>query len=81
MPLYEYGCLACDHRFEALVRHSSTPECPACHSTQLERMVSLCGMSSAATRETSLKKARAAQSRVLRDKAIADKEAEEHHRH
>ena len=81
MPLYEYECLACHHRFEVLVRHSTTPECPACHSTNLERMLSLFGVSSEATRATSLKKARAAQAEVLRDKAVANKEEEEHHRH
>jgi putative FmdB family regulatory protein len=41
MPLYEYACKECDHQFEALVRASDTPECPACHATALERRLSV----------------------------------------
>jgi putative FmdB family regulatory protein len=40
MPLYEYACQECAHQFEALVRGSETPECPACHATSLERRLS-----------------------------------------
>jgi putative FmdB family regulatory protein len=41
MPLFEYACRECDHQFEALVRASDTPECPSCHSTSLERRLSV----------------------------------------
>lgn len=41
MPLYEYSCRECDHRFEALVRGDRTPECPSCHATELERRQSV----------------------------------------
>jgi putative FmdB family regulatory protein len=41
MPLYEYACKECAHEFEALVRGSETPECPACHSTALQRRLSV----------------------------------------
>ena len=41
MPLYEYACRQCDKQFEALVRGSDTPECPACHSDDLERRLSV----------------------------------------
>jgi putative FmdB family regulatory protein len=41
MPLYEYACRQCDREFEALVRSSETPECPACHSTDLQRLLSV----------------------------------------
>ena len=40
MPLYEYACRECAHQFEALVRGSDTPECPACHGTSLDRRFS-----------------------------------------
>ena len=40
MPLFEYACKGCDHKFEALVRASETPECPACHGTELQRQLS-----------------------------------------
>ncbi len=41
MPLYEYSCKACDHQFEALVRGSEAPECPACQGRELERRLSV----------------------------------------
>ena len=41
MPLYEYACKTCEKQFEALVRSSETPECPACHGTALERRFSV----------------------------------------
>ena len=30
MPIYEYECRACRHRFEQLIIHSTTAECPSC---------------------------------------------------
>jgi len=41
MPLYEYQCQSCSHQFELLVRGSETPACPTCHSTSLERRLSV----------------------------------------
>jgi putative FmdB family regulatory protein len=41
MPLFEYACRDCDRQFELLVRGSETPKCPSCHSTALERRLSV----------------------------------------
>ena len=41
MPLYEYACKGCEKQFELLVRGSETPECPSCHSIELERRLSV----------------------------------------
>lgn len=50
MPIYEYRCKNCQHKFEKLVR-MSTPdeeiECPACHTHQVEKVPSLFGAKSA----------------------------------
>lgn len=40
MPLFEYACHSCAHEFETLVRGDQTPECPACHATDLKRRLS-----------------------------------------
>lgn len=40
MPIYEYECKKCHHRFEELVRPGSAPECPECHSRSLEKLLS-----------------------------------------
>ena len=40
MPLYEYTCLGCSKRFEALVLGSERPACPACGGRNLEKLIS-----------------------------------------
>jgi putative FmdB family regulatory protein len=81
MPIYEYRCVACGHQFEALVRAQDTPSCERCKSTDLERLLSMFAVSSEGTRQSSLNLARKANKKVLRDKAVADREEIEHHRH
>ena len=48
MPLFEYQCKTCGHRFEALVLGSRQPQCPRCESLDLEKQFSTfgCGSSS-----------------------------------
>ena len=41
MPIFEYACNKCGHEFETLVRSSSAPDCPTCHSTDLEKKLSV----------------------------------------
>jgi putative FmdB family regulatory protein len=81
MPLYEFRCLSCGHQFEALVRPHDVPACERCHSSELERLLSMFAVSSETTRQASLSRARQANKKVLRDKAIADQEEIDHHRH
>ena len=50
VPIYEYECRACGERFEALIRGSSAPTCPACDGADLERLLSLPRVSSDGTR-------------------------------
>ncbi|MBN1217880.1 MAG: hypothetical protein JXM69_03040 [Anaerolineae bacterium] len=44
MPIYEYECAACGERFDKLIRSISQTlpeiECPACHSTEVQRLIS-----------------------------------------
>ncbi len=42
MPLYEYQCKSCGHRFEKIQRFSDEPirECPKCHKPEAERLLS-----------------------------------------
>jgi putative FmdB family regulatory protein len=43
MPIYEYRCSACGHRFEFLLpRHDAiAPGCPACGTESVERVPSV----------------------------------------
>ena len=40
MPLYEYECHRCGHRFEILVYGQIRPICPKCQGNDLLRVVS-----------------------------------------
>lgn len=57
MPIYEYTCGACDHRFEHLHLRSaaeSTVACPACGSDAVERAISAPAVSSTEQRRRSV---------------------------
>jgi putative FmdB family regulatory protein len=42
MPLYEYQCDACGHRFEQIQKFSDPPidVCPRCHETKVRKLLS-----------------------------------------
>ncbi len=41
MPIYEYICQDCQHRFETLVTASRQPVCPSCESHALDKQLSV----------------------------------------
>jgi putative FmdB family regulatory protein len=45
MPIYEYACKACDHRFEQMQRMSddTLTDCPSCHQPELKKLISAAG--------------------------------------
>jgi putative FmdB family regulatory protein len=45
MPIFEYICKECDHRFEALVYGKEKAECPKCHTTRLKPQLSVFAVS------------------------------------
>jgi len=55
MPLYDYECRQCGHRFEYLVLSTSPAAvCPACRHPELKQLISLCAISSESSREANL---------------------------
>jgi putative FmdB family regulatory protein len=55
MPIYEYECQQCGHRFEYLILPSKpAAECPSCQQKDLKQLISLCAVSSETTRQASL---------------------------
>ncbi len=42
MPMYEYECAACGHRFERIQKFSDPPveECPSCGERNVQKLVS-----------------------------------------
>ena len=79
MPIYEYECRECGHRFEQLVRASGAPACPACQGHDLERLLSLFAVSSEGTRSANLNSARRQAAGTRRDKLHAEHEDFHHH--
>jgi len=41
MPIFEYRCEACGHKFEAILLGAQTPQCPKCHTEKLEKQLSV----------------------------------------
>jgi len=81
MPIYEYECRGCGHRFEELVLGTSKPACPACRGADLERLLSPFMASSEGTRQSNLNTARKQQAKVQRDRQKAEHDATYHHDH
>lgn len=40
MPIFDLKCQECDHVFEFLVRNDEEVQCPECHSSNTERLMS-----------------------------------------
>ncbi|MDL2285479.1 zinc ribbon domain-containing protein [Desulfovibrio sp. OttesenSCG-928-F07] len=40
MPIFEFNCPKCQHKFEDLVFGSATPPCPKCGNAETEKMIS-----------------------------------------
>jgi putative FmdB family regulatory protein len=45
MPLFEYDCSGCGHRFEELVRGAERPACPRCDGSDLQKLPSVFAVS------------------------------------
>ena len=86
MPIYEYECRGCEHRFEKLIRPSSDGRgeivvCPACQSADLPRLLSPFAVSSEGTQQLHLQHGRKLGEKERRDKQRADVEATLNHDH
>jgi putative FmdB family regulatory protein len=81
VPIYDYTCRQCGEVTEVLVRPgSAAPACSRCSSSDMERLPSVFAVSTDSTRSATLKKARAANLPIERDKAIAQEEyVNKHH--
>jgi putative FmdB family regulatory protein len=79
MPIFEYSCRSCGKAFETLVRAGSTPTCPACGRTDLERLLSLPAVHSSGTHALALKAAAKRDKVRGADMAREQREYELHH--
>jgi putative FmdB family regulatory protein len=71
MPIHDFQCRACAHRFEDMVKLGATACCPACGAVDAERMFS-------ATAAVSTDRTRARSVAAARRKASAVKQEKDH---
>jgi putative FmdB family regulatory protein len=75
MPIYDYHCRQCGHRFEQLVKPDETPHCPACNAGAPERQFAFsAAVSTTRSRERAVAGARRRASAVKKDKDHAHAE-------
>jgi putative FmdB family regulatory protein len=82
MPIYDYACRQCGHKFELLVLTGTVEACPSCQSQDLERLLSSgFAVSSESSRQSHLQAARRknATSRDYRDRKVAEAEEIKEH--
>jgi len=82
MPIYEYVCRSCRSEFELLLLpgKSGPPECPSCHSQDLEQTISAFSVNTQEKSQASWKSARKRYlNTTFRDKKVAEREATDHH--
>ncbi|MDK2745622.1 MAG: zinc ribbon domain-containing protein [Nitrospira sp.] len=48
MPIFEYVCRECNHRFELLTHGSTAAVCPKCKATELDKQFSSFGVGATA---------------------------------
>ena len=72
MPIYEFECLDCRHRFEQLIIHSTTAECPSCHGRNLERLISMFAVDSEGTRSSARKDGQRRSGQLTRERNDAE---------
>jgi putative FmdB family regulatory protein len=73
MPIYEYECRGCGHRFEYLVlRTSPAAKCPSCNKKDLKQLISLSAVSSESRRQANLSSAHKRAALIRKDKQHED---------
>ena len=50
MPIYEYACSGCGHRFELLLFGAERPVCPKCSGVDLQKQLSVFAVSAPGSR-------------------------------
>lgn len=80
MPIFEYACKSCKKEFEALVLPTTgAPKCPACASTDLEKLISRPAIKSESTHGLAMKAAKKRDQKQGAELARAQREYELSH--
>jgi len=80
MPMFEYACKNCAKEFEVLVRpNGDAPACPACQSTELDKLISIPAVKSETTHALALGAAKKRDQKQATYNARVQREYELHH--
>jgi putative FmdB family regulatory protein len=80
MPLYDFKCPSCQHRFEELVKVDEVPLCPQCGAAGSQRQHSFsAAISTEGSRQRALSGARKKAGAEKREKDHAHQEYVKHH--
>lgn len=81
MPLFDFDCQACGHRFERLVRsQDGPPACPACGSERLRKLPASFAPGSDGLRRAAAARSTAKAAAIGRQENAAFEREIEHHR-
>jgi putative FmdB family regulatory protein len=78
MPIYDFSCRSCSHKFEALVLRK-TPVCPECKSEDLERLLSLPVVHSAGTHAKTMAQAKKQEMKTSAEREYTQRQYEASH--
>jgi putative FmdB family regulatory protein len=78
MPIYDFKCRGCEHKFEALVL-KKTPACPKCASADLERLLSLPVVRSEGSHARTMANAKKAELKTAAEREQAQRQYEASH--
>jgi putative FmdB family regulatory protein len=82
IPIYEYACQSCGHRFEQLIlgkAASAEVACPACAKTKVERVLSRPAVKSSGTHDLAMRAAKKRDARQGVERMRAQREYELNH--
>ena len=80
MPIYDYRCPACDHRFEAFVRKADDrTSCPECGGESPERLMATAALGTETTTGLAMRAARKRDAKQANQMNRTQREYEEAH--
>jgi putative FmdB family regulatory protein len=78
MPIFDFSCKACAHKFEALVL-KKTPVCPKCQSADLEKLLSLPVVRSEGTHQKTMAQAKKQEMKTAAEREYTQRQYEASH--
>jgi len=79
MPMFDYVCGGCAHRFELLMRSRDVAQCGACGSLDVEKLLSVPALKTSSTRGLAMQAAKRRDNVQATDIAVEQRKYEASH--